>query len=460
MALAFAALFIALNGFFVSAEFALVKVRATQLHSRAKQGERRAVWAQEIVARLDRYLSVTQLSITLASLALGWIGEPAVVHLIEPLANVLLPERFIHPVSVVIGFGTLTFAHVLFGELVPKLVAIQRTEATALFSALPLRIVYFTFKPLLWVLEHASRVILRSMGLKPDTASEGTLSEEEILGILAANAALSATGRAKGELVERVLRFSERTARHAMVPRVDVAHLPLASTGDEALSFLRANLYSRVLVTKDRSLDEVAGYLYSKDFLSDPHARDATNLSAVVRDVLIVPESRHLVDVLRDMQKQHVPIAVVVDEYGGTSGIVTMEDLLEEIVGEIRDELDEEPPRMVPVPNAPDTWDVDARTSCEEVSRTVGVPIGSEAAEPIGGVVLELLARIPRVKDKVALRGDLIAEVTAMSRRRITRVRVAKVEPPPSSSELKSRRPPPSTGRLEGAPKSRRPPPS
>ena len=115
---------------------------------------------------------------------------------------------------------------------------------------------------------------------------------------------------------------------------------------------------------------------------------------------------------------------------------------------------------MVPVPNAPDTWDVDARTSCEEVSRTVGVPIGSEAAEPIGGVVLELLARIPRVKDKVALRGDLIAEVTAMSRRRITRVRVAKVEPPPSSSELKSRRPPPSTGRLEGAPKSRRPPPS
>ena len=249
-----------------------------------------------------------------------------------------------------------------------------------------------------------------------------------------------------------------------MVPRVDVAHLPLGATGDEALAFLRQHLYSRVIVTKDRSLDEIAGYLYSKDFLSDESAHAATGLARLVRDVIIVPESRHLVDVLRDMQKQHVPIAVVVDEYGGTSGIVTMEDLLEEIVGEIRDELDEEPPRMVPVAGAEDTWDVDARTSCEEVSRAIGVPIGSEAAEPIGGVVLEMIARIPRVKDKVALRPDLVAEVTAMSRRRITRLRVAKVAPPPSSSELKSRRPPPMSEdpspTLEGTPKSRRPPPS
>jgi CBS domain containing-hemolysin-like protein len=453
MALALAALFIVLNGFFVSAEFALVKVRVTQLHPRVRQGDRRAVWAQEVISHLDRYLSVTQFGITLASLALGWIGEPAIVHLIEPATN-FLPERFIHPVSVVIGFGTLTFAHVLFGELVPKLVAIQRSEATALFSALPLRIVYITFKPLLWVLEHASRVILKSMGLKGDAVSEGTLSEEEILGILAANAAMTPAGRAKGELVERVLRFSERTARHAMVPRVDVAHLPVASTGEAALVFLRTNLYSRVVVTKDKSLDEVVGYLYSKDFLSDQNAHNATDLSKLMRDVLIVPESRHLADVLRDMQRLHVPIAVVVDEYGGTAGIVTMEDLLEEIVGEIRDELDEEPPRMVAVPNMPDAWDVDARTSCEEVSRTVGVGIGSEAAEPIGGVVLELLARIPRPKDRVSLRPDLEAEVTAMSRRRITRLRVMKVEPPP---EPKSRRPPPMEG---SSPKSRRPPPS
>lgn len=446
MALALAALFIALNGFFVSAEFALVKVRATQLHTRARKGERRAVWAQEVTSRLDRYLSVTQFGITLASLALGWIGEPAMAGIIEPVAEWAIPARWswlIHYVAVVFGFGTLTFAHVLFGELVPKLVAIQRSEQMALLSALPLRIVYFTFQPLLWVLEAASRVILRVMGFKSSGIGEGTLSEDEILGILAANAARTPSGKAKGELVERVLRFAERTARHAMVPRVDVRHLPISTSGGDALAFLRKHLYSRVIITRDRSLDEIVGYLYTKDFLSDRTARDLPNLQSLVREVLFVPESRILIDILRDMQNEQTPIAVVVDEYGGTSGIVTMEDLLEEIVGEIRDETDEEPPKITAVKGASDQWEVDARATCEEVARAVGVQIGTDAAEPIGTVVVENLARVPRLKDKVELSPELHAEVTAMARRRITKLRVRKVDPPPVVPEPpKSRRPP------------------
>jgi CBS domain containing-hemolysin-like protein len=446
MALALAALFIALNGFFVSAEFALVKVRATQLHVRAKRGEKRALWAQEVTSRLDRYLSVTQFGITLASLALGWVGEPAIVSLIEPLARRSIPAHWqsaVHYVAVAIGFGALTFLHVLLGELVPKLVAIQRSEQMALLSALPLRLIYLTFRPLLWFLEAASRVILRLMGLRSSGFSEGVLSEDEILGILAANAARTPSGKSRSELIERVLRFSERTARHAMVPRVDVAYLPMSTTGASALAFLRKNLYSRVLVTRDRSLDEIVGYLYTKDFLSDGKARDLPDLQDLVREVLFVPESRHLIEVLRDMQAEQTPIAVVVDEYGGTSGLVTMEDLLEEIVGEIRDETDEEPPRVVAAVGENDAWDVDARATCEEVARAVGTSIGHEAAEPVGSVVIERLARLPRLHDKVELAPELQAEVMAMARRRITKLRVRKVAPPPEVPEPpKSRRTP------------------
>jgi CBS domain containing-hemolysin-like protein len=209
-----------------------------------------------------------------------------------------------------------------------------------------------------------------------------------------------------------------------MVPRVDVLSLPLATTGEEAIEFLRKHEYSRVLLTKGRSLDEVAGYLYSKDFLLDPGARSATGLAMMRRDVLFVPEAQGLVDVLRDMQRAHIHIAVVVDEYGGTSGIVTMEDLLEEIVGEIRDELDEEPARITMVVGEDGAWDVDGRTPLEEL-RVVGVNVSeAESAEPIGAIVLERLGRLPRVKDKVPIGANAVAEVTALSRRRVTKVRV------------------------------------
>ena len=201
--LALAALFIALNGFFVAAEFALVKVRATQLGPRARRGERGAIIAQQIGTRLDRYLSTTQLGITLASLGLGWIGEPALASKLHgPFSHLPIhSQRTLEIATVAVAFGFLTFAHVLLGELVPKLVAIQRTEDTAIFSALPLRVMYLTFKPALWVLERASRLVLGVMGFEADVTNEGTLSEEEIIGILAATTARSPRAREKSELV-------------------------------------------------------------------------------------------------------------------------------------------------------------------------------------------------------------------------------------------------------------------
>ncbi len=233
--LAVAAFCIGLNGFFVAAEFALVKVRATQLHSRARRGEKKAMVAESIVGRLDRYLTVTQFGITLASLGLGWVGEPAVAALLDRLAVFVSGAPAVgalHIVVDVFAFGILTFGHVLLGELVPKLVAIQRSEGTALAAAIPLRAMYYTFLPVLWLLERSSRLILRQVGLSPDVASvEGRFSQDEILAILAASVARSPRGKALAELLERVMRFSQRAARHSMFPSVDFVSLPLETPG-------------------------------------------------------------------------------------------------------------------------------------------------------------------------------------------------------------------------------------
>jgi CBS domain containing-hemolysin-like protein len=423
-----AALCIVLNGFFVAAEFALVKVRATSLRSRARKGDRKARLAETIVARLDRYLSVTQFGITLASLGLGWVGEPAVAALLDRAAFGLTGMQATHVAHVVVdvvAFALLTFGHVLFGELVPKLIAIQRSEGTALVSAIPLRVVYLTFFPLLWLLERSSRVILRLVGMSPDAGTvEGRFSEDEIVAILAASAARSPRGKTLGELFERVMRFSQRAARHSMVPRVDVVSLPVQTSGAEAHVFVRAHQFSRIILTNGRSLDDVAGYLYAKDFLLHADARTLPDLAALRRDVLFVPEVQSGVDVMREMQRKQTPIAVVVDEYGGTSGIVTMEDLLEEIVGEIRDEFDEEPQKVVKLPGAEQAWEVDGRASMEEL-RAIGVAVPDEAlGESVGAFVVELLGRLPRGGDKVDLARNATAEITALARRRVTRMRI------------------------------------
>jgi len=431
-----AALCVALNGFFVAAEFALVKVRATSLHSRARKGERKARVAEAIVSRLDRYLSVTQFGITLASLGLGWIGEPAVATALDQAAAAITggpASRLLHIWVDILAFAILTFGHVLFGELVPKLIAIQRSEGTALAAAIPLRVIYVTFWPLLWLLERSSGVILRMVGLSADVAGvEGRLSEDEILAILAASAARSPRGRMLGELFERVMRFSQRAARHSMVPRVDVVSLPMQTTGADASVFVRAHQFSRILLTNGRSLDDVAGYLYAKDFLLHADARTLPDLKPLRRDIIFVPEVQSGVEVMRDMQRKQIPIAVVVDEYGGTSGIVTMEDLLEEIVGEIRDEFDEEPLKVVKVPGSEDTWEVDGRASMDEL-RAIGVAVHDrDLGESVGALVVELLGRLPRAGDKVDLARGAVAEITGIARRRVTRLRVqVRKEPEP-----------------------------
>jgi CBS domain containing-hemolysin-like protein len=427
LGLSLAALFIVLNGFFVAAEFALVKLRATRGGSRSQAPGWREDVVRDAVARLDRYLGVTQLGITLCSLGLGWIGEPAVAELGNRVVIAITGQELGGTGRAVVfgvAFAVLTLFHVLFGELVPKLVAIQRSNDAALVTIPLLRAVHLVTLPALWVLDLASRTVLKLIGLPFDDYSEAALSEEEIVGILAANVTRGPRGEQKHELLRRVMRFSSRTAKSTMIPRVDVAALPLATEGDEAIEFVRQQQYSRVLLLKGTSLDDVVGYLYAKDLVFAPGANALPNLESIRRDVLFVPETQELMDVLRSMQRTHTPFAVVVDEYGGTSGIITMEDLLEEIVGQISDELDVEATR---IERKGDVWEVDGRVTLDELS-TIGLePSGEDRSTSLGAVVMARLKRLPRVGDRVEI-GGMSAEVMAIARRRVTRVRVRRDE--------------------------------
>lgn len=422
-----------MNAFFVAAEFALVKVRVTQLDRQLKKGDRRAHAAKAILQRLDRYLSVTQFGITVASLGLGWLGEPAFAALVNGVWTAVTGSPLGHTGHIamdIAALGVLTFLHLLIGELVPKFIAIQHSVPTVLVAALPLRAVNLVFRPVLWVLEKAQRVVLRMLRIDPDKANEGTLSEDELIGILAAAASRDEKGSDKQRIIERILRFASRPIRQMEVPRVDMVVLPVTSTGEEAYEALRRHSFSRIPLIRG-SLDEVVGYLYAKDITLEPEARERKSLVGLERRVLFFPESRDGLSALREMQRSQIPLAIVVDEYGGTSGMVTIEDLVEEIVGEIRDELDVEPVRVAAVPGEANTWEVDATATALDL-RDAGADVEERwEGEPLGGIVLEQLGHLPRVGDVVRLADGVIAEVIETSRRRIQRLRV-RVAPQPT----------------------------
>ena len=312
-------------------------------------------------------------------------------------------------------------------RLVPKLVAIQRSEATALAAAIPLRAIYLTFFPFLWLLERASGVILRSVGMSPDAGSvEGRFSEDEILAILAASATRSSRGRALAELLERVMRFSQRATRHSMVPRVDIVSLPIETTGERAQAFVRTHQYSRMPLTRGRSLDEVAGYLYAKDFLLHPDPSSLTDLTPLRRDVLFVPAVQSGVDALREDAAQADP-----DRRGGRR--VRRDERPRDDGGSPRGDRRRDQGRArrraaAGRHRAGRAGHVGGgRTRLDGRARAIGVETQDVTAlsETIGARVVDVLGRLPRVGDKVDMGRGAAAEVIAISRRRVTRLRVS-----------------------------------
>lgn len=407
-----------LNGFFVAAEFALVKVRATQLDSLVAKGNWRAKRARHLVAHLDRYLSATQLGITLASIALGWVGEPAFSWLMEPIVSWFgLGEEATHAASAAAVFALVSILHIVLGELAPKSLAIRKPEPTSLWVSWPLYLFYVATMPAIWLLNHAANAFLKIFGIQP--VSEGELAhDEEELRLLLASPNASQLSKHKRELLDNIFELSHRIARQIMVPRADVVYLSIDRSLEVNLAAARESGHTRFPLCEG-DLDHVVGLVHIKDlFRANGPVED---LTAVKRELAFVPETLELDRLLKRMRTERAHMAAVLDEYGGVSGIVTLENVIEEIVGQIQDEFDMEPPRIVQ--KGTHTYQVSGGMLVEELETELGVEFSDRNEDTVGGVVLSELGGSPSIGDRVKL-GPLEIEVRDVDLNRVKTVRV------------------------------------
>ncbi len=414
-----------LNAFFVATEFAIVKVRDTRIEELVERGVKRAQAVRAVLRDLNAYLSACQLGVTLASLGLGWLGEPAFAALVEPVlarSGVASPAA-VRSVSLTFAFLTITFLHVVLGELAPKTLAIRRAEGVALFVSWPIRAFHAAFYPLIWVLNEAANLAIRGLGLSPLPQKDEAHSEEELRLILAGSHRSGAISATHARLLENALDFADRSVRQIMVPRGDIVFLDANRPYAENLAAAREGVHTRYPLC-DGDVDRVVGVLNIKDlFLVPERGARSEDLRAIAREALFIPESLRLERALALFQKSHLHMAIVLDEYGGTSGIVTLEDVVEELTGEIQDEFDQEPPKVIALGEG--RYSVDAALSVDEIEEKLGIPeeLAPEGVDTIGGLAFDRLGRIARVGDTVEI-GDRRIEVARVRGRRILRLLV------------------------------------
>ncbi|WP_410769800.1 hemolysin family protein [Fontibacillus sp. BL9] len=413
-----------LNGFFVAAEFSLVKVRQSRLTQLVSEGNKRAVYALRVNKRLDAYLSATQLGITLASLGLGWVGEPAVSELlIEPLMLKMgvTDPTLISTVSVAIGFAIITFLHIVIGELAPKSLAIQKSEATSLWLSAPLLFFYRLFLPVIWLLNSAANGMLRLIGIEPAGEGEAAHSEEEIRILMNQSAKSGVIDKDEMKLMDNIFDFSDMLAREVMLPRTDMDCLYTNLTWEENMKIVAETKHSRYPVAVEDK-DQIIGFVHITDLLL-PEGGRPLNLADMVRPILNVPESMEVSHVLRLMQKKHSQLTLVVDEYGGTAGLLTVEVILEEIVGDLHDEFEDERPEVEKLGEG--VYSVDGRMLLEDVNDLMGIDIEDDEVDSVGGWLFKELEGAP-AKGKKKPFGNVIFEVAESGRLRITRVKISK----------------------------------
>lgn len=397
---------VALNGFFVAAEFAIVKVRASQIEIKAKSGSRVANIAKHITQHLDGYLAATQLGITLASLGLGWVGE-SVMHSIvhNLLINFNLSEVYITSISTGIAFLFITVMHIVFGELAPKSVAIQRPVATTLFIALPLQGFYWLFRPFIWILNGFANVVLKLFGISSIGGHDSVHSTEELYYLLDQGKESGALDTNEHELIRNVFDFNERVVKNIMVPRTKISGVELSTPKKEVVEKIIAEGYSRLPVYDD-IIDKIIGIVHAKDILPLLADNKEWTLSDIIRKPYFVPETKKINDLLSELQQKRIQIAIVIDEFGGTAGMVTLEDIVEEIVGEIQDEYDEEKPTVEKISDT--EFIINAYATVYDVNEHLPHDLPEdEDFDTVGGLVSHAFGKIPEVGDSEECYGYL-----------------------------------------------------
>jgi CBS domain containing-hemolysin-like protein len=434
---------VAANGFFVGAEFALVSVRRTRLEARAAGGSRRAQAALRLIGNPTLFISATQLGITIASLALGWIGEPTVAALLEPVAEAIAPAGraayVAHVLAIIVAFMVITFLHIVLGELMPKMVALDRAETLALFAARPLELFAQVFRWPLWLFNRVGTTLGRLLGLKSSLQHTAVYSEDELrrlVDIARESGYLRAEER---RLIHRVFEFSDTLVREAMVPRMQIAAISVDCSLEDIRDAFNRHGYSRLPVY-DQSLDNVIGFIHSKDLMPYLLKPESFKLEFVLKPPMYIVDTARLEDVLRQIQKAKSHFGFVVDEHGGIEGIITLEDLLEEIVGDISDEHDEEVNEQI-TKVSERTFVLDGALAVRDLNRRLKTSLPeSETYITIGGFLMTEAGHVLQPGEVIETDG-LKFIVEKVERRRLLRVQL---ELPEQPTELKS-------GETEGA---------
>src|SRR6266567_4745186 len=424
--------FVAANGFFVGAEFALVSVRRTRLEARAAAGSRRARAALRLLSNPTVFISATQLGITIASLALGWIGEPTVASFLQPIASRIASQGragyVAHGLAVIVAFAAITFLHIVLGELMPKMFALERAEGLALFVARPLELFTKVFRTPLWIFNRTGATLGRLLGLKASLQHTAVYSEAELRQLIDISRESGHLRAEERRLIHRVFEFSDTLVREAMVPRPAIAAISADSSLEDITRAFQQHRYSRLPVYRG-SLDDVIGFIHSKDLTPFLLRPEEFRLERVLQPPMYVVDTARLEDVLRQMQKAKAHFGFVVDEHGGVEGIITLEDLLEEIVGEISDEHDEEVNEQIAEINER-TYALDGSLAVRDLNRRLKTAIPeSEGYTTIGGFLMSVAGHVLQPGEVVTHNG-LRFHVEKVERRRVLQVRMELIEKP------------------------------
>ncbi len=420
------AVLVFVNGFFVAAEFALVKIRDTQLQPLIVRGKRRAVIARRVLKNLDRSLSAAQLGITLASLGLGWIGEPVFAKLLQPVAVALKiqSETAQHTLAFIVGFTLITFLHIVVGEQAPKWMAIQKPLPTALWIAAPLEWFYRITYPFIWILNTSSLWFLRQIGIEPAGEGEHAHSEDELRLLMAASTKHDSGPTAGRDIVLNAFDLRRRIAREVMRPRQQIVGLSTDAPLMQCLEIAEHTRFSRFPLLEHGNLDRALGFVHVKDlFAARNTARFASELLPAVKKLVYVPETARLERLLQIFLDRKVHLAFVVDEYGGTVGLVTLENILEELVGQIQDEFDQEMPLLVKKDE--NTWLVDGALPLHDLSDFLDEPLDEEGVTTASGWLTHRLGGFPKRGDVVHV-GAYELRVEEMEGARVARLSMRK----------------------------------
>jgi CBS domain containing-hemolysin-like protein len=426
-------LLILLNGFFVATEFALVGARRTRLRERAKQGNRMARLAEKLIENLDEAIAATQLGITIASLLVGWIGEAT---LAEVFMNVFsfLPAKWAavasHSLAIACAFAVITFLHVVIGELIPKSLAIKFPNRTAIYVSRPMKFAMTLFQPMVWVLNGAGNFGLRLLGLGPARGHTMVHSVEELKLLIDASHEGGALDALEKELLQKIFKFGDLVARQVMIPRTEMSCIEVGATLDEVLDLSSKTGHTRFPVF-GKDIDDILGILHMKDIVHFERTGRPFDLRQMMKEAQFVPEAMPIVQLLTFMKQKHTQMVIVVDEFGGTSGLITLEDVIEEIIGDFYDEHHPAVHDIISVRE--NEVLLPARVRLDEINEKFHLKLQSDEADTIGGFVIQELGSIPRVGDVIEVPGARI-KVEEMSRWKIKTVRLY-LQPQPVEQE-------------------------